>query len=271
MEQFGKPKSTIPILLMEPVPERSDPAIRKSTVPGHDTTQGDQRAIKRVGPKIGHDQADRRGSRSGRAYVPLQTTASGTSDQSQNGHPVRKDWRKSALIYLLVVMAAAVIAGGGYYAWQHSGGGTSTSQVLMLSDSDIDQQLTQRARDSLQRGEVPPYLRNTSQQALEKIKNGEMDLARKVLFDPTKASGIMVHVYVSINGQLALTDVLTEEHPSGTIVPVSRKSVTHFHFVVDSAGSQGTVTCFVPSNDGIVLHTPPLPTGGQADLEMQRR
>jgi hypothetical protein len=254
---------------MEPVPERSDPAIRKTTVPGYDTTQGDQRAIKRLGPKVGQDQSDRRGSRSGRAYVP-QTAASGMSDQPQNGHPVKKDWRKSALIYLLVLMAAAGIAGGGYYAWQHAGG-TSTSQVLMLSDSDIDQQLTQQARDSLQRGEVPSYLKNTSQQALEKIKNGEMDLTRKQLFDPAKASGIMVHVYVSIDGQLALTDVLTEEHPKTTIVPVSRKSVTNFHFVVDSAGPQGTVTCFVPSNEGIILHTPPLAAGGQADLEMQRR
>lgn len=257
---------------MEPVPERSDPGIRKTTVPGYDTTQGDQRAIKRLGPKMGHDQSDRRGgSRSGRAYVAMPTTAAGTADQPQNGHPVaKKDWRKSALIYLLAVIAAAGVAGGGYYAWQHAGG-TSTSQVLMLSDSDIDQQLTQQARESLQRGEVPSYLRNTSQQALEKIKDGEMDLTRKQLFDPAKASGIMVHVYVSIDGQLALTDVLTAEHPTTTIVPVGRKSVTNFHFVVDSAGPQGTVTCFVPSNDGIILHTPPLAAGGQADLEMQRR
>jgi hypothetical protein len=200
----------------------------------------------------------------------MQTAAAGTSDQSQNGHPVRKDWRKSVLVYLLAVIALAGIAGGGYYAWQHSGG-SSTSQVLTLSDSDIDQQLTQQARDSLQRGEVPSYLQNTSQQALEKIKNGEMDLARKQLFDPATASGIMVHVYISVDGQLALTDVLTEEHPASSIVPVSRKSVTHFHFVVDSAGPQGTVTCFVPSNAGVVLHTPPLATGAQADLEMQHR
>jgi hypothetical protein len=255
---------------MEPVPERSDPAVRKTTVPGYDTTHGDQRAIKRLGPKVGQDQSDRRGSRSGRAYVPFQTAAAGISDQPQNGGPVAKDWRKSALIYLLVLTAAAGIVGGGYYAWQHAGS-APPSQVLMLSDSDIDQQLTQQARDSLQRGEVPSYLRNTSQQTLEKIKNGEMDLARKQLFDPAKASGIMVHVYVSIDGQLALTDVLTEEHPKTTIVPVGRKSVTQFHFVVDSAGPQGTVTCFVPSNDGIILHTPPLAAGGQANLEMQRR
>jgi hypothetical protein len=200
----------------------------------------------------------------------METPASGVSDQTQNGHPVRKNWRKSALIYLLVAVAVMGAAGSGYYAWQHFGGATS-SEVLMLSDSDIDQQLTQQARDSLQRGEVPPYLRNTSQQVLDKIKNGEADLTRKQLFDPTKASGVMIHVSATIDGQLALSDVLTEEHRQTAIIPVSRKSVTHFHFLVDSAGSNGTVTCFVPASDGIVLHTPALATGAQADLEMQRR
>lgn len=141
----------------------------------------------------------------------------------------------------------------------------------MLSANDIDEQLTQQARESLQRGEVPPYLRNASQQVLDKIKNGEMDLTRKQLFDPTKASGLMVHVYISIDGQLALTDVLTEQHPRTTIIPISRKSATHFHFVVDSAGAYGTVTCFADSTEGIVLRTSPLATGAQADLEMQRR
>jgi hypothetical protein len=202
----------------------------------------------------------------------MPTAESGSSDEPQNSHPVRKDWRKTALICLLVAVGMAGIAGGGYYAWQHfGGGGTPAPQLLMLSDSDIDQQLTQQARDSLQRGEVPSYLRNTSQPVLDKIKNGEMDLTRKQLFDPTKASGAMVHVYVTVDGQLALTDVLTEEHRQTTIIPVSRKSVTHFHFAVDSTGTSGTITCFVPSNDGIVLHTLPLATGGQADLEMQRR
>ena len=252
---------------MDPVPQRSDPAIRKPTTPGSDSTQGDQKAVKRIAPKIGQDLSDRRGSRSGRAYVPMETAASGTTDQPQNGHPVRKDWRKSALIYLLVAVA---IGGGGYYAWQHWGG-TTSSQVLMLSDSDIDQQLTQQARESLQRGEVPPYLRNTSQQVLDKIKNGEADLARKQLVDPTKASGVMIHVSATIDGQLALSDVLTEEHRQTSIIPISRKSATHFHFLVDSAGANGTVTCSVPSSDGTVLHTPPLASGAQADLEMQRR
>ena len=257
---------------MERVPQRSDPTIKRTPVPGSDSTQGEQRAVKRIAPKIGHDQSDRRGSRSGRAYVGMPTAESGSSDEPQNSHPVRKDWRKTALICLLVAVGMAGIAGGGYYAWQHfGGGGTPAPQVLMLSDSDIDQQLTQQARDSLQRGEVPSYLRNASQPVLDKIKNGEMDLTRKQLFDPTKASGAMVHVYVTVDGQLALTDVLTEEHRQTTIIPVSRKSVTHFHFAVDSSGTLGTITCFVPSNDGIVLHTLPLATGGQADLEMQRR
>jgi hypothetical protein len=255
---------------MDPVPQRSDPATRRPTAPGSDTTQGDQKAVKRIAPKIGQDQSDRRGSRSGRAYVPMETAASGTLDQPQNGHPVRKNWRKSALIYLLAAVAITGIGGGGYYAWQHLGG-TTSSQVLMLSDSDVDQQLTQEARDSLQRGEVPPYLRNTSQLVLDKIKNGEADLTRKQLFDPTRASGVMIHVSATIDGQMALSDVLTEEHRQTSIIPISRKSVTRFHFLVDSAGAGGTVTCFVPSSDGIVLHTPPLSTGAQADLETQRR
>jgi len=200
----------------------------------------------------------------------METAGSGGSDEPQNGHPVRKNWRKSVLIYLLAAVAFVGIAGGGYYAWQHAGG-TSSSQVLMLSDSDIDQQLTQQARASLQRGEIPPYLRSTSQQVLDKIKNGEADLTRKQLFDSTKASGVMIHVSATIDGQLALSDVLTEEHKQTAIIPVSRKSVTHFHFLVDSAGAYGTVTCFVPASDGNVLHTPPLAAGNQADLEMQRR
>jgi hypothetical protein len=255
---------------MDPVPQRSDPAVRRPTALGSDSTQGDQKAVKRIAPKIGQDQSDRRGSRSGRAYVPMETTASGTTDQPQNSHPARKDWRKSALIYLLVAMAIAGIGGGGYYAWQHLGG-TTSSQVLMLSDSDIDQQITQQARESLQRGEVPPYLRNTSQQVLDKIKNGEADLARKQLFDPTKASGVMIHVSATIDGQLALSDVLTEEHRQTSIIPVSRKSVTHFHFIVDSAGANGTVTCSDHSSVGIFLFPPPGAWVANADFEMKRR
>src|SRR5260370_40777571 len=101
---------------MQPVPERPDPAIRRPTTVGSDTTQGDQRGVKRIAQKVGQDQSDRRGSRGGRAYVPMETAGSGVSDQPQNGHRVRKDWRKAAFIYLLVAVALAVIAVVGYYA-----------------------------------------------------------------------------------------------------------------------------------------------------------
>jgi hypothetical protein len=232
--------------------------------------------VKRIAPKPGQDQSDRRGSRSGRAYVAM-PTASESSEPPLNGHPVRKDWRKPALICLIAAVAVAGIGGGGYYAWHNFWGGpstsasaTSTSPVLLLSDSDIDQQLTQEARDSLQRGQVPTYLRNSSQQVLDKIKNGEVDLTRKQLFDPTKARGTMIHVYVTIGGQLALTDVLTEEHQQTMVIPVSKTSVTNFHFVVDSAGANGTVTCWVASTLGPTVHTAPLATGAQADLQAQR-
>jgi hypothetical protein len=206
----------------------------------------------------------------------MQATKSGTSDQPQNGHPIRRDWRKPALICLVAAVAVAGIGGGGYYAWQHWGATTpaavtSTSQVLLLADSDIDHQLTQEARNSLQQGQVPTYLRNSSQQVLDKIKNGEVDLTRKQLFDPAKASGTMIHVYVTIGGQLALTDVLTQEHTQTMVIPVSKTSVTNFHFVVDSAGANGTVTCWVASNLGPTVHTAPLATGAQADLQAQRR
>src|SRR5260221_11138516 len=119
---------------MQPVPERPDPAIRRPTTVGSDTTHGDQRGVKRIAPKIGQDQSDRRGSRGGRAYVPMETAASGVSDQPQNGNRVRKDWRKSGFIYLLAAVAIAVIAGGGYYAGQHQPSvATTAAQVLMLS------------------------------------------------------------------------------------------------------------------------------------------
>src|SRR5258708_9994368 len=100
---------------MQPVPERPDPAIRRPTTAGSDTTHGDQRGVKRIAPKIGQDQSDRRGSRGGRAYVPMETTGSGVSDQPQNGHPVHKDWRKSAFIYLLTAAAIAGIPAARYY------------------------------------------------------------------------------------------------------------------------------------------------------------
>ena len=65
----------------------------------------------------------------------METAAAGISDRPQNGHSVRKDWRKSAIIYLLAAVAIAGIAVGGYYAWPHAGG-ARPAQVLMLSDTD---------------------------------------------------------------------------------------------------------------------------------------
>jgi len=254
---------------MEPVPERPDSVPKKEHDRGR-STESFQRTPKRPATRTGDDQTERHGSRSGRAYIPLEGIAdSGTTDAEAHPRPARKGWRRSVLICLVVAMIVAGVGGGAYFALQHAGG--SPAQVLVLSAGDTDQQLTQQARSALLNGEVPSYLRNASKQVLDQIKNGDMNLVRKQLFDPSKAAGIMVHVYVTINGQLAITDVLTEEHPEGTVLPVSPASVTRLHFVVDSAGANGTVICGTRAANGVALYTAPMATGGQADLELTTR
>jgi hypothetical protein len=114
-------------------------------------------------------------------------------------------------------------------------------------------------------------LSSTSTEVLNKIKNGEMDLASKNLVGPSQASGTMVHVYISINGQAAANEVLTPEHTNATVFPISRNSITRLHYVVDSAGPNGTVSLSVPSASGIVVSTGPLATGAQADLQLIER
>jgi hypothetical protein len=114
-------------------------------------------------------------------------------------------------------------------------------------------------------------LSSASTEILNKVKNGEMDLASKNLIDSAQASGVMVHVYISINGQAATNEVLTPEHPKITIFPISRNSITRFHYVVDSAGPSGAVSLSVPSTSGTVLSTGPLATGAKADLQLIER
>lgn len=211
-----------------------------------------------------------RGTRSGRAYIPLagETETRRLAEHKEVASGPGKNGR--AFFWVITAVAAGLAIGATYWTW-HQFGGSSSQNLLTLTAVDVDQQLTRSARTSLLQGQVPNYLSSASTEILNKIKNGEMDLVSKNLLDSTLSSGAMAHVYISINGQAGTNEVLTPEHPKTTTFPICRNSITRFHYVVDSAGPTGTVTLSIPSTTGAVLSTGPLTTGAQADLQLIER
>jgi hypothetical protein len=215
----------------------------------------------RTGKKPGDSY---RGTRSGRAYIPFgpdaeekQTLPPEKSAETQSKKGITRHW--------IIVVAAGVVLGASFWTWYYFSNNDSRN-LLILTTADINQQLTQSAKASLLQGEVPSFLSNASTEVLSKIKSGEMDLAEKNLVDSTQSAGAMVHVYISINGQAAINEVLTPEHTKATVFPVSRNTITRFHYVVDSAGPSGTVNFSVSSASGTVVSTGALTTGARTDL-----
>jgi hypothetical protein len=260
MESMPKPETTSP-----------DAPLRKELPRASASNQSGPKLSARPEAKTGKKEGDSyRGTRSGRAYIPLQA---GPEEQPLSGQEkvVAAPGKNGKIVFWIIVVAAAGLAlGATYWSWRQFGG-NSGQNLLSLTAADVDQQVTQAARTSLLRGQVPTYLSSASTEVLNKIKNGEMDLASKNLVESSEASGTMVHVYISVNGQAAANEVLTPEQLKTTVFPISRNSVTRFHYVVDSAGPNGTVSLSVPSSSGAVLSTGPLATGAQADLQLIER
>jgi hypothetical protein len=260
MESIPKPETTSP-----------DLPLRKELPRASASNQSGPKPAPRPEAKTGKKEGDSyRGTRSGRAYIPLlgDPEKQQLSDREKLASAPGKNGK--GFFWIIIVVAAGLALGATYWTW-HQFGGNSLQNLLTLTAADVDQQLTQSARTSLLEGQVPNYLSSASTEILNKIKNGEMDLVAKNLVDSTQSSGAMVHVYISINGQAATNEVLTPEHPKTTIFPISRNSSTRFHYVVDSAGPAGTVTLSLPSTSGTVLSTGPLATGAQADLQLIER
>jgi hypothetical protein len=259
MELIPKPETTSP-----------DTPLRKELPRASASNQSGPKPVMRPEAKSGKKEGDSyRGTRSGRAYIPLEA---GPEEQELSGQEkaiVAPGKNGKAIFWIIVVVAAGLALGATYWSWHQFG--NSSTNVLSLTAADVDQQLTQSARTSLLRGQVPTYLSSASTEVLNQIKNGEMDLAAKNLVDSSQSPGAMVHVYISINGQAATNEVLTSEHSKTTIFPISRNSVTRFHYVVDSAGAGGTVRLSVPSTSGAAISTGPLVTGAQADLQLIER
>jgi hypothetical protein len=256
-----------------PKPETSSPdaPVRRELPRISAANQSGAKLAPRPESKTGKKDGDSyRGTRSGRAYIPLQG-ASEEPELSRQEKAVATPGKNGKVIFwIIVVVGTGLALGASYWSW-HRFGGSSAQNVLSLTTADVDHRVTQAARTSLLRGQVPSYLSSASTEVLNKIKNGEMDLVSKNLVDASPASGTMVHVYISINGQAAANEVLTPEDPKTTVFPISRNSITRFHYVVDSAGPSGTVSLSVPSSSGAVLSTGPLATGAQADLQLIER
>jgi hypothetical protein len=259
MELIPKPETTSP-----------DTPLRKELPRASASNQSGPKPVMRPEVKTGKKEGDSyRGTRSGRAYIPLEP-GSGEQELSGQEKAIAAPGKNGKAIFWIIVVAAAGLAlGATYWSWHQFG--NSSANVLSLTAADVDQQLTQSARTSLLRGQVPTFLSSASTEVLNQIKNGEMDLAAKNLFDSSQSPGAMVHVYISVNGQAATNEVLTSEHSKTTIFPISRISVTRIHYVVDSAGAGGTVRLSVPSTSGAAISTGPLVTGAQADLQLIER
>jgi hypothetical protein len=259
MELIPKPEITSP-----------DRPLRKELPRASASNQSGPKPAMRPEAKTGKKEGDfYRGTRSGRAYIPLEAGPEEKELSGQEKAVAAPGKNGKAILWIIVVVAAGLALGATYWSWHQFG--NSSTNVLSLTAADVDQQLTQSARTSLLRGQVPSFLSSASTEVLNQIKNGEMDLAAKNLFDSSESPGALVHVYISVNGQAATNEVLTSEHSKTTIFPISRNSVTRFHYVVDSAGAGGTVRLSVPSTSGTAISTGPLVTGSQADLQLIER
>jgi len=253
-------------LTPKPQIRSSDSPLREQRSPGLNHSAAASPGRPEIKP--GKPESDSyRGTRSGRAYVPLEGKVEAQSSRAEKLPTVQG---KKSYYWIVIVVAAGLAVGATYWSWHQFGGG-KPQQLLVLAAADVNQELTQSARTALLQGQVPNYLSSASTEVLSKIKNGEMDLASKPLIDANQSSGAMVHVYVSINGQAVSNDVLTPEHADSTVFPISRNSVTRLHYVVDYAGSVGTLTLSVASSSGTVVSTRPLATGAQADLQLIER
>lgn len=205
------------------------------------------------------------GERSGMPYVPLPGEERTKESQVLSGK--KSDKFTGFKGWILVAAAACGIAIGSWCLVPRTAGPSR----LILAAADIDQKATDEARTALNRGEIPAFLTNSSPEIRKKIQDGDLALSTKRLLDPQTASGVVVHVLVSVGGQLTGVDLLTSEHPVGTVFPIGRSTPTKFHFVVDQAGPAGSVTCSVRSIAGSGATTRPLTPGQQADLEVIER
>ena len=202
------------------------------------------------------------GERSGTPYIALPEENQSKVSEAALGNKSRAPNRLRG--WLLVAAAACGIAIGSWYLFPR----TPAANTLVLTAADIDQKATDDARAALNRGEIPASLANASPEIQKKIQEGQLALSTKRFLDPQTVSGVVVHLMVSVSGQLTGVDLLTSEHPVGTAFPIGRSTPTQFHFVVDQAGPAGSVTCSVHSTTGQTAATRPLGPGQQADLEV---
>jgi hypothetical protein len=256
---------------MESSPKPESPApyvpLRKELSP-RPVTPGVPPDLKPVKPEVD----SYRGTRSGRAYVPLQPESAERPEKDTPKQPevAGAAAKKKAVNWIIIVVVAGAVLGTAIWTWYFLAS-QNPSNLLVLSAVDVNQQLTQLARSSLLQSQVPGFLSGANPEILNRIKNGEVDLAERNLGDSPQTSGTMVHVYISINDQAAINDVLTSERSKTTVFPISRKGITRLHYVVDSAGPTGTVTLSVRSNSGAMVTTGPLTNGAQADLLVTER
>jgi hypothetical protein len=202
------------------------------------------------------------------AYTPKPQFASSDPPSGGTPAPPKRGW----LPWAAGAAAAVVLLGGGLALHHHPFGARApTDNVLILDAADIDQAATASARAMLARGEIPPSLANASPQTRQDVADGKEALYTKQLIPPKTPPGLAVDVTVTEAGSVLGENLLTSEHPVGTTFPAGPGMPVHFHFVVQSAGPQGTVTCWVHSETGATVYTLPMATGGSADLEAVSR
>jgi hypothetical protein len=190
--------------------------------------------------------------RSGQPYVPMPIDEKDQPKEEGAAKKKRNRW-------LVLAIAALAIGGGSFMAMQRH----SDPAPIVFNASDIDEQATAAAQAALNSGKIPAELAHTGPEILSKIKSGEMALSKPHRILPSENSpGMVIHVLESLEGKLIGVDILTDERPIGTPIPISRAGTTRVHFVVEQAGSRGTVVCSVLGRGS----TAPLATGQEADV-----
>src|SRR6267142_5656822 len=147
MEPISKPEITAPD---SPLRNELPRASSGSDQPG-------PKLATRPEAKTGKKEGDSyRGTRSGRAYVPLEAGPEEAQLPGQEKAIAVPGKNGKAIFWIIVVVAAGLALGATYWSWHQFG--DSSTNLLNLTVADVDQQLTQSARTSLLRGQVPSYL-----------------------------------------------------------------------------------------------------------------
>jgi hypothetical protein len=135
--------------------------------------------------------------RGGKAYTEKPDLRNEARDEDGGGEKRRR-------VKIAAVAAAVVLTAAGLFfaspigqGWLHPGPQAEQTQAhtLIFTDKDLDVAATQKARDALRRGEVPPEVARLSEDERREILNGERAFFTERIVDEVNSL-----LYFHVNG-----------------------------------------------------------------------